>query len=193
MPRNQGFTLGNHTFLEPGQQGRSERFSDPPIVIEGAEPPSYLAGRVRLALLDSAAAAMLLEGDFGGHGEPTVAVFDVILDGHEELEISVLIDDPDEEAGFAAVVARPPGGAEWFALFRRDWEEAQATLEGVEAEPLTADEAAAISDDVARGRVAIGFEYPCDADSRDCVSWISIDVALDDDDEPQRLVDAELA
>lgn len=190
-----GFTLGDHTFLHPSVNGPLSRFEEAPSQIRNAPPPTYLEGRVREATLESPAARALLEGRFCGHGEPTMTVFDIVLDGEDVLELGASMDpdDPDMTQNLLALAVRRPGQSEWFPIFRRAWEDEQATLEGFTTSVLTESEAASISDDVAIGRVSVGFEYPCDADSRDCVTWMTIDVVFEGEEEPRCIVDAELA
>lgn len=160
--------------------------------IRGAPPPTVLDGIVREATKSSAAAKALFKGEFCGHGEPTMTIFDVVIDGAEELDVSVIPNPEDTGRNVIALVARKPGGP-WVTLYKREWEEAQSTLEGVRPAPLTKAELAAVSSDVERARVAIGFEYPCDATSRDCVSWMTIDLLFATKKKPMCLVDSELA
>ncbi|MFM9996277.1 MAG: hypothetical protein ACKVU4_10805 [Phycisphaerales bacterium] len=147
---------------------------------------------LREATKSSAAAKALFKGEFCGHGEPTMTIFDVVIDGAEELDVSVIPNPEDTGRNVIALVARKPGGP-WVTLYKREWEEAQSTLEGVRPAPLTKAELAAVSSDVERARVAIGFEYPCDATSRDCVSWMTIDLLFATKKKPMCLVDSEMA
>jgi hypothetical protein len=192
-----GFVLGDHQFLDPAENGPLSRFDEPKRQILGAPPPSFLDGIAREASKNSPAAKALLKGEFCGHGEPTMTVFDVVIDGEDVLDIAVRMDEEDEEdeemeANLPLVAVRTPGG-DWVAIFRREWEEAQATLEGTPRTTLTPAEAAQLDPDMRRGRVAIGFEYPCDATSRDDVGWLTIDVVLEGERKPVCLVDAEIA
>ena len=191
-----GFTLGDHTFLAPSQPSDSfARWEAPKRQIKGAPPPTCLDGLVREAKPDSMAARSLRDGAWCGHGEPTLSVFDVVIDGHDLLEISVIEDpeDADRERNHLAIVVRPPGGREWKPVFRREWEDRQETLQGVSFMPLSAEEAAAVARKALRGRVSVGFEYPCDADSRDTVSWIEIHGVPEGKTECLCLASAELA
>ncbi|MFG0242771.1 MAG: hypothetical protein ACF8R9_08310 [Phycisphaerales bacterium JB054] len=184
-----GFVLGDHRFLHPSVQGPLSRMYDPKRQIKGAPPPTYLEGRAVEAGPDSLVASALLEGRFCGHNEPTMTVFEVVIDGHADLEIGAVLGDE----GLAILAVRAPGSDEWFAVYRDSWAEEQQTLEGVDTPPMSAEEIAQIDPDIARGRVAIGFEYPCDATSRDCVSWMTIDALIEGQDEPGCVVNAELA
>lgn len=190
-----GFKLGDHQFLHPSQNGPLSRLREPKRQIKGAPPPTYLDGRAEEARPDSPVARDLFEGGCCGHGEPTMTIFEVVIDGHRTLELGAVMDEEDEayERNMLLMAVRAPGSDRWFALFRREWEDAMETLTGVTDRPLTPEEVASIHPDIATARVAIGFEYPCDADSRDCVSWLTIDALFEGDDEPRRQIDAELA
>jgi hypothetical protein len=191
-----GFVFGDHVFLDPMVNGPLSRFKKPKKQIYGAPPPTYLERIVRESSPSSRAATELLKGKFCGHGEPTMTVFDIVLDRAEYLQIAVLRDpdDPNLVLSYPLVAARrllEP--RRWVVLFRREWEGAQQTLEGVEVTPVTPEEAAALEENAHEGRVSIGFEYPCDATSRDSVGWIAIAVLLKDEKKPKCIVSAELA
>lgn len=188
----EGFTLGDHRFLHPSETGPLSRFKARKRQIIGAPPPSCFDGLMREATPKSPAAKALFKGKFCGHGEPTMTIFDVVIDGEEFLEITALTDDQDPSANLPCLAVRKPGGR-WIALFRREWEESQATLEGVAPSPLTEAEIAQLNPDTGLGRLAVGFEYPCDATSRDCVSWMTVDALFDGNRKPSCLVNAELA
>ena len=100
---------------------------------------------------------------------------------------------PREEVVIAtkAGMIRPKG--KWVVLFRREWEENQATLEGVRHKTLSKAEQKRLMDQPLVGQVSIGFEYPCEATSRDCVSWLTIDVLEKRKRKPVCVVNAELA
>jgi hypothetical protein len=190
-----GFQFGDHTFLDPSQTGPMSRFSAKKRQIRGAPCPTLLDGIAREATGESAAATELFKGNFCGHNEPTMTIFDIVIDGKHELEITGFADEQTEEGGnLLVLLARAAGsGGEWRVLFRREWEENQAMLDGVEPEYLSSEEVAEMEPDIARVRVAIGFEYPCDAQSRDDVSWMTIDVLDSQSSEPACVVNAELA
>ena len=101
--------------------------------------------------------------------------------------------DKKQERNHLTVVVRKPGTSGWTPIFRREWADRQETLSGVLFEPLTEREQAAVDDHPMLARVAIGLEYPCDAGSRDDVTWIEVHMLSGDDDEPHCLVSAELA
>lgn len=187
-----GFTLGNHTFLHPSVNGPMSRHTAPKRQILGAPPPAYLEGLVREATKQSPAAKELLRGKFCGHSEPTMTVFDVVIDGTDMLEVSGIPDAEDEERNVQLLACRVPGGR-WVPLFRNTWEELQQTLEGVTPEPVSESEAEQLEVAMMVGRVSIGFEYPCDATSRDTVTWLTVDVLFDGQKKPQCVVDAEMA
>lgn len=187
-----GFVLGDHTFLDPSENAPFSRLRAPKRQILGAPPPSYLDGIARQATPASPAARALLTGQFCGHGEPTMTIFDIVIQGVETLEIGA-IPDPDAPAAgrnLPLLVARKPG-SRWRILFRGDWEEARATLENVNI-ALSPAELASIGS-FGNGRAAVGFEYPPDATSRDTVAWLAVDVLLDGQADPACVVNAELA
>lgn len=183
-----GFVLGDHTFLHPSVNGPLSRLNKPARQIRGAPPPMLLEGMTRDAGKASMAAKELLKGKFQGHGEPTIAIFDIVLEGEEELEIGAI--DGAEDGGYTLVAVRRPGGT-WRAVYRAEWAAGQATLEGVQAKPVSAKEAAAMQTD--EGRVAVGLEYPCDATSRDSVTWITVDILPKGKRKPICVASAELA
>lgn len=190
-----GFKLGDHQFLTPAEPSSIDRLDAPKRQIKGAPPPACLEGLVREATEASPAALDLLEGACCGHGEPTLTAFDVVIDGVDVLEVSVIIDREDKKLkrNFPAVVVRPPGTTAWTPIFRREWEDRQETLRGVAFTPLSAQEQGAVSKDVKLARVAIGFEYPCDAESRDDACWVEVHILEEGVDEVGTLASAELA
>lgn len=194
MKSRMGFVLGDHQFLQPGTPGPLSRLDSPKRQIRGATPPTYLHGLVRESTTESRSAKALFKGEFCGHGEPTMTIFDVVIDGVEVIEIGAIPDSVAEEEGRNVVLlaARKPNGP-WLALFRRAWEDAQAMLVDVKSPKIQPGEARRISQDILRGRVSIGFEYPCDADSPNAVSWMTIDVLEEGKRKPHCLVNAELA
>ncbi|NUQ53955.1 MAG: hypothetical protein HUU19_14825 [Phycisphaerales bacterium] len=185
-----GFVLGDHTFLVPGVAGPASRLRAPKKAIRGAIPPTYLDGLVRESSPKSPAAVELFRGKFCGHAEPTMAIFDLVIEGEQDLEVSVIA--PEDEGNVPLMVARRPGGS-WFTLFRRTWEDEQNGLVGVRQSPPTKKEEALFRPHIRTGRVSIGFEYPCDADSRDSVSWLTIDALFEPGTKPLCAVDAEMA
>jgi hypothetical protein len=196
-PTPEGFVLGDHRFFDPSQDV-SYSFDEAisrkrPKQIIGAPPPTYLDGLTRDAGKDSPAAKALLRGKFCGHGEPAMTVFDLVIDGQSDLEINGFHDDEENPDGNLRLLPMRRPGGEWVVIYRREWEENQATLEGVTREPVRGEEGARLVDDTAAGRVSVGFEYPSDADSRDCVTWMTIDVLLPREKKPRCLVNAELA
>lgn len=189
-----GFVLGDHQFQDPSEPGDLDRLDAPKRQIRGAPPPTYLDGIARESGPGSPAAQALLEGEFCGHGEPTMTVFDIVIDGDEELEIGLVPAEDQEETGANpdVLAVRRPGG-EWIALFRSAWEMELQGLAGVGRTPLTPEELEGMHPEIARGRASIGFEYPCDATSRDEVSWLTIDLLMEGEDEPVCIVNAEMA
>jgi hypothetical protein len=127
--KQRGFVFGDHEFLHPSENGPLERIAAPKRQILGAPPPSYLEGIAREATNSSTAAKALRVGRFCGHGEPTMTVFDVVIDGGDIVEIGAIEDpgDSEQKRNLIALVARKPG-SEWKTLFRREWEVA---LEGL--------------------------------------------------------------
>lgn len=191
-----GFRLGDHTFLAPGEAGSLDRCEEPKRQILGAQPPTYLDGLVRESTVSSAAAKVLRKGDFCGHGEPTMTIFDLVIDGSTEVEVCVIMDKEVEEgANFPVVVARNPAtNSPWFVIFKREWEERQETLVGVCKEVLDEGQVGRLDEERIVGSVSVGFEYPCDADDRDCVTWLAIDMLSKVfGRKPRCIVSAELA
>lgn len=195
-PGPQGVKLGDHQFYTPEQNAPLSRMFAEKRQILGMPPPSFLKGIAREATKASPAAKALYKGEFCGHGEPTMGIFDIVIDGEEVLDVCAAIDpdDEDQEFNLPLLVVRKPGG-EWIAIFRREWEENRATLEGVERTPLSKEELASLNapDEPMRMRVSIGFEYPADANSPDCVTWLTIDALQEGQKKPGCLVDARMA
>jgi hypothetical protein len=191
--KRSGFQLGDHQFQDPAVAQPLQRLSAAKRQIRGALPPMYLDGVARESTKRSPAAQMLLKGKFCGHGEPTMTVFDIVVDSEIELEVNVALDEMlSQGANPLVLVARRPKG-KWVVLFRREWEENQVTLEGVRHKPLSKAEQKRFMDQPMVGQVSIGFEYPSDATSRDCVSWLTIDVLERGKRKPVCAVNAELA
>ncbi|MBL8763298.1 MAG: hypothetical protein JNM07_03390 [Phycisphaerae bacterium] len=195
-----GFRLGDHTFDDADSQGPDPRFAailsgrpmPKPRQILGAPPPTYLDGFVRESTRRSPAAKELLRGRFCGHGETTMTVFDVVIDGQTELELDGIGNDEGDERNFPLVAARRPGG-EWVVLFRRAWEESQETLMGIKRSKVSKAEMKRLTEPTPGVQISIGFEYPSDADSRDCVTWLTIDALFKGKSKPICMVNAELA
>lgn len=144
--------------------------------------------------MKSPAASELYKGHWRGHREPTITIFDVVIDGVDQVEVGAVQESEaaQENPNPRLLVVRKRNG-KWMTLFRREWEESRRTLESIPPVALTEAEIARITPFEGLARVAIGFEYPCDASSRDCVSWIAIHALPNDEAEPVYLVDAELA
>jgi hypothetical protein len=195
QPTPTGFVMGDHRFFDPSQSGPIERFDLPPRQILGSPPPSFLKHIAREATADNPANKALRKGTWCGHGEPTFTAFDIVIDDHEELEISAIISEgEDEDQQIADLIAvRKPGGP-WHALFRNVWVERQDMLLNTERDTCTAEESTRLnSTDVDVVRVAIGFEYPCDAQSADDATWMRLDLVLKGTKKPVTFVDTELA
>jgi hypothetical protein len=189
-----GFTLGDHTFADPSKALPIAR-GGKPRQIRGAVPPTAFEGLLREAGPTSPAAAELRNGKFCGHGETTMTIFDVVINGQDVLEFSAITDEACEQGRGNApvVVVRVPGEEHWTVVFRSAWEEGQQGLLGCERGALTAEESAAVRQPPGVGRVSIGFEYPGDARSRDDVSWLTLDFLPEGEAQPMCLIDAELA
>lgn len=188
------FTLGDHTFADPSKR-RSIKRGGKPRQIRGAVPPSIFDGMLREATPESRSARELAKGKFCGHGETTMTIFDVVIDGHDVLEFSAITDESSERghANAPVVVVRVPGEPEWTVLFRSAWEQGQQGLHGCERGKLKSREQMAVRQPPGLGRVSIGFEYPADARDRDDVSWLTIDFLPEGAPKPMCLIDAELA
>ncbi len=186
------FTLGNHTFDDSGKPAplsRTHRQAKRPI--PGAQAPPFLASFVREPAT-SEASKVLVQGTFCGHGEPTFTVFDVVIGGHERLDVVTFFesepdpegDDPDEdddESGqdAAAVLVRPCGGSgPWLVIYSREWKDDYGDLyppDTPEWHTFDAEEEQDVMETAQAALVSIGFEYPPDADSINDFSWIAID------------------
>lgn len=195
MSKATGFQLGDHRFLSPDENGPVSRLRKPKRQIKGASPPTVLEGVVKEAGPASTSARDLFKGRFCGHGEPTMAIFDVRIDGAELVEIACVRDpkDPGMKRNHPLIAVRKPGGSTWRVIFRREWEDRQATLDGVKPKGLTRTEKARLLVSPDKARVSVGFEYPCDAQSRDQVSWMTIDALFEGQKKPRCMIDAELA
>lgn len=183
------FQLGDHIFREDVNEDPLARFSAPKRPIRGAVPPTYLDGLVVEATKKSPAAKALFKGEFCGHGEPTMTIFDVVIDGASEIELSAIADG--KNGNYLVVAVRTKRG-KWFPIFRRTWEERASGLSGIKRRPVTKSEDAILTKGASPARVSIGFEYPSDADSRDCVSWVTIDIVAPGFRKPKCIVNAEL-
>ncbi len=206
-PKPKSFTLGDHTFvpLGPGEMDPKIKWildghdqPPKPRQIKGALPPAYFDGMVRESTPKSPAAKALHEGKFCGHGEPVMSIFDFVIDGVELFEVSAMFleedEDPSQMNG-VVVALRKPGEKTWIPIYRREWEEAGQGLIGVKRKPISDKERRSLEENAGQlqsCRVSIGFEYPSDTDSRDCVSWLTIDVAESGKKKPLCIVNAEM-
>lgn len=188
------FRMGDHQFLDPAKAAPLSRMTEPPRQILGAPPPNLFDGVLREANSESPAARELFKGHWRGHSEPTITIFDVVIDGVDQVEVGVIqeSDDDQDNPNPRLLVVRKRNG-NWITLFRREWGQSRATLENIPSAELTEAEIARIATFQGLARVVIGFEYPCDATSRDCISWITIHAQPSGQAEPVCLVDAELA
>lgn len=191
-----GFKMGNHVFLDPSINGPLSRLRAPKKQISGAPAPSYLDGLVREASKKSSAARELLKGKFCGHGEPTMTVYDIVIGEHEVIEISGVMDkrtmqDGDNPA--LVVVRAPEAGSDWHILFDRSWSDELKMLAGARQRRIKASEKRELEKNKGLARVSIGFEYPCDATSRDDASWLAIDALVEGGPKPGCIVSAEIA
>ncbi len=183
-----GFVFGNHQFLAPGERAPPRR-PGRAAPIAGAPAPACFAGMVRPAGAASPAAGALLRGDFCGHGEPTYTVFDVVLDGHDVVDVCV---EHDDESEVRLVLCRAGPTHPWRVLFDAAWVEQGEGLIGLEAGPAGAEQVARITSHTERGHAAVGLEYPHDAGSAEEVSWLTIHVRDPGGDETFTMVDAAL-
>lgn len=187
------FTLGDHTFDDSGKAAplsRTKRKGKRPIA--GAQPPPFLAGFVREPAT-SEASKVLVQGTFCGHGEPTFTVFDVVIGGHERLDVVTFFEsetnedkpeDEDEDGesegeDAAAVLVRPCGETgPWLVIYSREWKNEYGDLyppDAPEWHTFDADEEQDVAETAQPALVSIGFEYPPDADSINEFSWIAVD------------------
>lgn len=80
-----------------GTRGPESRHEEQPRQIRQAPPPACLAGMARESSRDSASAAVLMMGEFCAHGEPTMTIFDIVIDGAQVLEMAAILDDEGED------------------------------------------------------------------------------------------------
>lgn len=176
------FRLGNHEFMTGNEAAPLSRISaknKKPIA--GATPPPFLAGFVREPA-STDAAKVLKTGAFCGHGEPTFTVFDIIIDGEDHFDVITFFAedaDDDEEANAEAVIARVRGSkGPWLVVYSSEWINDYGDLE-LPAEPqfqtFKPEEDEEVMDAAEPSRLAIGFEYPPDADGINEISWLAID------------------
>lgn len=196
-----GWTMGDHQFFAPEQPGPLERMEMPPRQILGATPPSCFQGIVREAIADSPVNRLIRKGKWCGHMEPTFTAFDIVIDGHEEVEVSAILEppidesaeeDPDDPPLPRLIAARAPGGP-WHALFRHEWAEQQNALRNITKAGCTPEESAQLDEATDPVRAAVGFEYPCDAESPDDASWMILDFLLKGEKKVVTVVHDELA
>lgn len=206
------FRIGDHEFLElgvPAPLSRTSKRNRKPIA--NAEPPPFLAGCVREPATTDAA-KVLVHGTFCGHGEPTYTVFDIVIDGQERLDVvTFFVDDDedeetdaeaedmdDEDSNAAIVLARPVGtDGPWLVIFSHEWMDEYGNLQAPD-EPhwheFDDDEKEEVAETAQASTLAIGFEYPPDADSLNGFSWLAIDAWPDDnEDDPYVIVSIETA
>ena len=180
------FTLGDHAFDDSGKAAplsRLNRKNRRPI--QNAAPPPFLSGFTRQPPT-SPAAAVLVQGTFCGHGEPTYTVFDVVIGMHERLDVVTFFDEDAEEEddaedgrSAAAVLVRPTGETgPWLVIYSEMWRDEGGDLyppDSPEWKTFDEEEERDVMETAEPSRVAIGFEYPSDADSINEFSWIAID------------------
>lgn len=190
-----GFEFGNHVFLHPSVNGPLDRDRQPKKQILGAPPPTVLDGLVRDATKSSPAAKSLLKGKFCGHGEPTMLVLDVVIDDSPDVFIGGLTGkNADGQPVIEALAVRGvKDGSAWHIIFQPTWAEAQATLLNVKPMKLAPRHVAMFEASKVQASIAIGLEYPCDATSRDDVTWMTIDMLGRKDKSPICMVDTEMA
>lgn len=164
----QQFKLGNHVF------GTGSKPPKGPLV--GALSPSFIAAYTKVAT--GSASKELTKGKFCGHGEPTFTVFDIAINGSTELEVAAWMgtsetDDPE------LLLARVPGvGTRWLTLFNQKWFAPTGNLnlpstpEWIDIKP--GDERID-PEGLVIASLAIGFEYPSDAQNENDISWMTID------------------
>lgn len=200
-----GFVMGDHQFFDPAQNGSLDRYDLPPRQILGAPPPTCYAGIARESLENSPVNRLIRKGEWCGHAEPTFTAFDIVIDGHEEVEVSAILEpqpetdsegDDDDDSGDGQlpqlIAARAPGGA-WHALFRHAWTQGQNALREVAGTGCTPEESAQLDEATDLVRAAVGFEYPCDAQSPDDASWMILDFLLKGEKKVVTVVHDELA
>ncbi|MBX3362578.1 MAG: hypothetical protein KF912_05440 [Phycisphaeraceae bacterium] len=196
------FTLGDHTFLDPGQTGSLSRFKTKyRAPIANAPPPGFLAGYTRSPAA-SDASRILITGEFCGHGEPTFTVFDIVINGKDHLDIATYFsedeneeeDDEPREAGIIIARARAAKGP-WLVVFSEEWRDEHGDMhvpQTPELKTFDPEEESQVMEVAQPGFLSIGFEYPCDAGAIDEISWIAVDACPEgDEDGPYFLVSTE--
>lgn len=167
------FRLGDHEFIEPGTPAPIERLAvQNRRPIRGAIPPTWLRG-IAVDADPAGPSRFLVDGMFCGHGDPTFAMFDLVIDGARELEVAVV-----EENRMRRVLARPPGRDVWTVLQDLRWFPCESGEALHPDAPITAAEQGAAPFAMADGspariRVSIGIEYPADCASENDVSWVA--------------------
>lgn len=195
------FRLGNHEFIPSGEDAPLSRISKKnKKPIAGATPPPFLAGFTREPATTQAA-KIIKTGVFCGHGEPTFTVFDIVIDGQDYLDVITFFSEEaeeDEEANAEAVIARVRGTkGPWLVIYSSEWINDYGDLE-LPTEPqfqtFKSEEDEEVMDAAEPSRVAIGFEYPADADNVNAISWLAVDAWPDDHEgDPFVLVSMETA
>lgn len=165
------FRLGDHEFYDPREAAPLDRLSQTSRKpIAGAAPPLFLTPFAVPAQADGPA-ALLLGGEFCGHGEPTFTVFDLAVDGQREVNLALPFDDVDEPTALVRGAGQHGPWRKLFALHELFPDCCSHDGTGRPPQPITDD---AGSPSVLR--VAIGCEYPCDATSVDLISWVALAV-----------------
>ncbi len=201
---SKGFRIGDHEFLEVGENAPLSRVNAKnrkPIA--RAEPPPFLTGFTREPA-STLASKVLVQGTFCGHGEPTYTVFDIVINGHDRLDVVTFFagdeeddDDPEAEGQDAVLVLARPCGVkgDWLVVFSEEWRDESGDIHVPDAPELHAfddEEEEEVSETAQPALLSIGFEYPPDADSLNEFSWLALDAWPDDhDDEPYVLVSTE--
>lgn len=198
------FRIGDHQFIDSSETAplsRVNRKNRKPIA--NAQPPGFLAGFVREPAT-SEASSVLAKGTFCGHGEPTFTVFDIVIGGHERLDVAtsfIMEDedegDDDEEGRDAALVMVRPCGTKgpWLVVFSEEWRDESGDLyppDEPDLRELDEDDEADVMEVAQPALISIGFEYPPDADALGEFSWLAIDAWPDDNEgDPYVLVSTE--
>ncbi len=140
------------------------------------ESPTFLSGLVHPAV--SNASEELKKGKFCGHGEPTFAVFDIAIDEQVELELAAWMGNSETQDP-ELLLARVPGtGTKWLTLFNQKWFTPEGNLKLPDSPQwieVPLDDKRIDSKGLVIASLAIGFEYPSDAQNENDISWLTID------------------
>ncbi len=131
--------------------------------------PGYLASIARPARRTGRPAALLADGAFCGHGEPTFGVWDLSVGGSSELRVALPLEGSE---GWPVVrVQAASGDASALAYDSRQAPASEAPPDSPAAETAPYRCAGCGGEVFA---VSVGFEFPGDSESPEDVSWFAL-------------------